>query len=158
MSLEHNGQTCLVHKQTGTAHYAQQSTLTDPLHHACSTKLGKTTKTRGRHPSANRERQPRQISFMNKLDYTSRFVRVISTLSPNQSSHNSIGHGGWYKMVVTAPTSQQIHMYDECQRSNDSIVLSQVLVHFVIDRANLFTDRRISGLPIRAKCKHFKRI
>ena len=30
--------------------------------------------------------------------------------------------------------------------------LSQALVHFVIDRASLFTDHRISGLPIRAKC------
>ena len=29
--------------------------------------------------------------------------------------------------------------------------LSQALVHFVIDRASLFTDHRISGLPIRAK-------
>ena len=29
--------------------------------------------------------------------------------------------------------------------------LSHVLVHFVIDRANLSTDHRISGLPIRAK-------
>ena len=28
--------------------------------------------------------------------------------------------------------------------------LSQALVHFVIDRANLFTDHRISSLPIRA--------
>ncbi len=64
-------------------------------------------KTRGRHPSANRERQPWQISFMKKLDYTSRFVRVISTLSPNQSSHNSVGHGGRYNMVITASTSQQ---------------------------------------------------
>ena len=33
--------------------------------------------------------------------------------------------------------------------------LSQALVHFVIDRASLFTDHRISGLPIRAKYKHF---
>ena len=36
--------------------------------------------------------------------------------------------------------------------------LSQALVHFVIDRASLFTDRRISGLPIRAKYKHFRTI
>ena len=64
-------------------------------------------KTRGRQPSANKERQPRQISFMKKLDYTSRFVRVISTLSPKQSSHNSIGDGGRYNTVVTASTSQQ---------------------------------------------------
>ena len=33
--------------------------------------------------------------------------------------------------------------------------LSHVLAHFVIDRASLFTDHRISGLPIRAKYKHF---
>ena len=36
--------------------------------------------------------------------------------------------------------------------------LSQALVHFAIDRASLFTDHRISGLPIRAKYKHFKTI
>ena len=33
--------------------------------------------------------------------------------------------------------------------------LSQALVHFVIGRASLFTDHRISGRPIRAKYKHF---
>ena len=47
---------------------------------------------------------------MRKLDYTSRFVGVTPTLSPNQSSHNSIGHGGQYYMVVTASTSQQVRM------------------------------------------------
>ena len=36
--------------------------------------------------------------------------------------------------------------------------LLQALVKFVIDRANLFTDHRISGLPIRAKYKHFRTI
>ena len=36
--------------------------------------------------------------------------------------------------------------------------LSQALVHFVIDRASLFTDHRISVLPIRAKYKHLKTI
>ena len=36
--------------------------------------------------------------------------------------------------------------------------LSQALVHFVMDRASLFTDHRISGLPIRAKKKHFRTI
>ena len=36
--------------------------------------------------------------------------------------------------------------------------LSQVLVHFVMDRASLFTDHRMSGLPIRAKYKHFRTI
>ena len=36
--------------------------------------------------------------------------------------------------------------------------LSQALVHFVMDRASLFTDHRISGRPIRAKKKHFRTI
>ena len=36
--------------------------------------------------------------------------------------------------------------------------LSQLLVHFVIDRASLFTDHRISGRPIRAKYKHVRTI
>ena len=34
--------------------------------------------------------------------------------------------------------------------------LSQALVPFRIDRASLFTDHRISGLPIRAKYKHLR--
>ena len=36
--------------------------------------------------------------------------------------------------------------------------LSQALVHFVMDRASLFTDHKISGRPIRAKYKHFRTI
>ena len=36
--------------------------------------------------------------------------------------------------------------------------LSQALVHFVMDRASLFTDHRISGLPKRTKYKHFRTI
>ena len=36
--------------------------------------------------------------------------------------------------------------------------LSHALVHFVIDRANLFTDHRISGRPILARYKHFRTI
>ena len=36
--------------------------------------------------------------------------------------------------------------------------LSQALVHFVMDRASLFTDHRISGRPIRAKYKHCRTI
>ena len=36
--------------------------------------------------------------------------------------------------------------------------LSQALVHFVMDRASLFTDHRISSRPIRAKYQHFRTI
>ena len=35
---------------------------------------------------------------------------------------------------------------------------AQAPVHLVIDRASLFTDQRMSGLPIRAKNRHFKTI
>ena len=35
---------------------------------------------------------------------------------------------------------------------------SEALVHLVTERASLFTDQRMSGLPIRAKYKHFKTI
>ena len=89
MSLEHSRQTCLVHQQTGTAHHAQQTDLTNRLHPTCGTNKEKNNKgkTRGRHPSANKKRQPQQTSVMKKLDYTSRFVRVISTLSPNHNRH-----------------------------------------------------------------------
>ena len=36
--------------------------------------------------------------------------------------------------------------------------LSQALVHFVVDRASLFTAHKISGRPIRAKYKNFRTI
>ena len=36
--------------------------------------------------------------------------------------------------------------------------LSLALVHFVIERASLLTDRRISGLSMRSKHKHFRTI
>ena len=36
--------------------------------------------------------------------------------------------------------------------------LSQALVHFVMNRASLFTDHNISGRPILAKYKHFRTI
>ena len=49
-----------------------------------------------------------------------------------------------------------MHMYDEY--INRFRRLSQALVHFVMDRASLFTDHRISGRPFRAKYKHFRRI
>ena len=35
---------------------------------------------------------------------------------------------------------------------------SHALVHFVTDQASLLTDHGMSGLPIRAKYKHFKTI
>ena len=93
MSLEHSRQMCLVHQQTGTAHHAQQTDLTNRLHLTCSTNREKTKKGRLADGirQRNKKKKPQQTSVMKKLDYNSRFVRVIPTLSPNQSSHNSIG-------------------------------------------------------------------
>ena len=50
------------------------------------------------------------------------------------------------------------HMCDMNVRDQTRESLSQALVHFVIDRASLFTDHRRSGLPIRAKYKYFTTI
>ena len=49
-----------------------------------------------------------------------------------------------------------IHMCDECTRSNAPSVCHKLFVHFVTARASLFTDHRISGLPIRAKYTHVR--
>ena len=49
-----------------------------------------------------------------------------------------------------------IHKYDEDMKSIDSDVCHKALVHFVMDRASLFTDHTISGRPIRARYKHFR--
>ena len=43
-------------------------------------------------------------------------------------------------------------------KSIDSGVCHRLMVHFVMDRASLFTDKRISSLPIRAKYTHFRTI
>ena len=51
-----------------------------------------------------------------------------------------------------------IHIYNEYKISSDSGVCHKLWSIFVIDRASLFTDHRTSGLPIRAKKKHFRTI
>ena len=141
MSLEHSRQTCLVDQQTGTAHHVQLTDLTSRLHLTCSTNREKNNKgkTHGRHPSANRERHPQQTSVMRKLDYTSRFKRVIPTLSPSQSSHTSIGHGGRYNMVVTASTSHHPPQNGRREMSRfvhkaANIMLQFFVVSFIEDR------------------------
>ena len=47
----------------------------------------------------------------------------------------------------------EIHLCDECGLADR---LSQALVHFVTALASLLTDQRMSGLPTRARYKHFK--
>ena len=51
-----------------------------------------------------------------------------------------------------------IHKYDEFYEINRCKRLSQALVNFVMDRANLFIDHRISSRPILARYKHFTTI
>ena len=51
-----------------------------------------------------------------------------------------------------------IHLYDGCERSNAPSVCHMLFVHFITARASLFTDRKISGLPIRAKYRHVRTI
>ena len=50
------------------------------------------------------------------------------------------------------------HSCDDCRLSKRAKRLSQALVHRVTARANLFTDQRMQGPPIRAKYKHSKTI
>ena len=65
----------------------------------------------------------------------------------------------WRFIVTRAFVRWQYCLYShvwwtyEIKRANR---LSQALVHFVIDRANLFTDHRMSSLPIRVKHMHFR--
>ena len=47
------------------------------------------------------------------------------------------------------------HLCDECKLSNELRVCHRLLVHFVIAGTILFTDQRMSGLPILAKYTHF---
>ena len=103
MSLGRSGQTCLVHKQTGTAQYSQQSTLTDPLHHACSTNKEKTTKEASRTASVSEQGETTLTDIIHEETW---LHFSICACHLHQSSRNSIGHGGRYNMVVTASTSQ----------------------------------------------------
>ena len=48
-----------------------------------------------------------------------------------------------------------IHLYDECARANAPSVCHKMLSIFMTVRASLFTDHRMSSLPMRAKHKHF---
>ena len=51
-----------------------------------------------------------------------------------------------------------IHMCDECIGNQSIQALVTNFGPFCNDRASLFTEHRISGLPIRAKYKHFRTI
>ena len=49
-----------------------------------------------------------------------------------------------------------IHLYDECKRSNAPSVCLKMFSFFVKARASLFTDHKISDLPIRTQNRHFQ--
>ena len=50
------------------------------------------------------------------------------------------------------------HLCDECMTSNELSGCHKLPSILVTDRASLFTDHRMSGLPIRARYKLFKKI
>ena len=50
------------------------------------------------------------------------------------------------------------HSRDECRLSNALTVCHRLLSTRVTARASLFTDQRMSGLPTRARYKHYKTI
>ena len=69
-------------------------------------------------------------------------LKVVSNAEPSFSHDNIVGtHFVWW-------------VY-EIKRDNGR---SQALVHLVIERSILFTGQRMSGLPSRAKYKHFRTI
>ena len=49
------------------------------------------------------------------------------------------------------------HLCDECVGVDLAERQSQACVHLVTDLASSFTNHRMSGLPIRARYKHFKK-
>ena len=55
-------------------------------------------------------------------------------------------------------TMVSVMIRDECRKSNELSVCHRLLSIFVIARASLSTDQRMSGLPIRAQHRHFKTI
>ena len=60
--------------------------------------------------------------------------------------------------VAHVPILPVVTCVNKCMKSILPIRLSQACVYLVTDRASLFTDQRMSGLPIRAKYKHIKTI
>ena len=65
-----------------------------------------------------------------------------------------------YIVVLRFPRDNIVgfHLYDEWKRSNAPSVCHKILSIWFFARASLFTDHKISGLPIRSKYKHFRTI
>ena len=95
-------------RQTRIAHYAQQSTLTDPLHQACST-----NREKNNHDAATRQQPEGTTSstWANRQTWLHFDLCESSQYSPNtftRLSHNSTGHGVvGVNMVVVGCSSQQ---------------------------------------------------
>ena len=75
------------------------------------------------------------------------------TRRPNNSTKYQL-----HALMTIISKKKNWNPWENFEKSMLSNRLSQVFVHFVIDRASLFTDQRISGLPIRAKYKHSRTI
>ena len=97
--------TCIVHKQTNKDCTSRATTtLTDQLHQACSTNREENNKDVA---SACGKEQPRQRGPTDKLNYTSRFTRVIPTLSRDCHTTQHVTVVG-VNMVVIGCSSQHL--------------------------------------------------
>ena len=118
-SLDHSRQTCLVHKQTGIAHHAQQQIWPDSFTSRAAQNREKNNKATRRDDF--RQRPGRNIlnrHVVRKLDYTSRFTYVSSQHSlPTTLSHNSKVTTIGVNVVIIGYSFQQFFMRSKSARS-----------------------------------------
>ena len=96
--------------------------------------------------------------------HTRRFtLRLILSLQGHHQGHQqnwSLGTDPICSVVLYFPHYNIVdsHSCDQYRISNELNVCRRACVHCVTDLATFLTDHRMSGLPIRAKYKHFKTI
>ena len=96
----------------------------------------------------------------NKSSTSKRYIGILLRLIlnlPGFQQSLSLGINPIFDVELCFPHDNIVdsHSCDECKKSNELSVLTQTLVHFVTARATLFTNQRMSSLPMLAKYKHF---
>ena len=88
------------------------------------------------------------VELWDTVSYTSNFRKKCSASKDTQDSS-----WGWFRVIKIASKIWVLEnrWCDECKKSTLLNFLSRAWVHFVTDLASLFTDHKMSGLPIRAK-------
>ena len=100
--------------------------------------------------------QEHMFDFQGYKKFHPRLISNLQDLPQSQSLENSPS----LHCLAVLPTRQYcrwsfVWWMKVITRAEHS---SQTLVHFVTARANLFADQRMSGPPVLAKYKHFKKI